>query len=75
MFRREGKIPCMARDFPTFQCPPRLWGLPNLIHWDGMGDLCPWVKRQRREAGRLPPSSSAEVKNDGAIPPVRHTPS
>jgi hypothetical protein len=30
------------------------------------------VKRQGREADRSPPSS-AEVKNDGSIPPLPHT--
>jgi hypothetical protein len=31
----------------------------------------PWVKQPEREADHSPPSS-AEVKNDGAIPPLPH---
>jgi hypothetical protein len=31
------------------------------------GLFTPWVNRQEREAGHLPPSS-AEVKNDGVVP-------
>jgi hypothetical protein len=42
--------------------PPILW-VPGVFF--------PWDKAQGREANRLPPSS-AEVKNDGAIPPLPH---
>jgi hypothetical protein len=36
------------------------------------GSLTTRVKRQEREADHLPPFS-AEVKNDGAVPPLPHT--
>jgi hypothetical protein len=33
--------------------------------------ISPWLKRPVREANHLPPSI-AEIKNDGAIPPLPH---
>jgi hypothetical protein len=39
-----------------------------------LGDVSAGVKRQQHEADHSPPSS-ADVKNDGAMPPLLHTPS
>jgi hypothetical protein len=41
------------------------------IEWV-QGALVPGVKRPGRETDHSPPST-AEVKNDGAIPPLSHT--
>jgi hypothetical protein len=49
---------------------PALWPTQPPIQWVP-GTLSPGVKRQGREADHSPPSS-AEVKNDGATPPLPH---
>jgi hypothetical protein len=41
--------------------------VPDIVGTEGLE-----VKRQRRKADHSPPSS-AEVENDGAIPPLCHT--
>jgi hypothetical protein len=41
------------------------------IQWV-LGAVSPEEKRQGREVDQTPPYS-AKVKNDGAIPPLRHT--
>jgi hypothetical protein len=66
-----GSIPGIAKFFSLPQRPDRLWSPPNLIS-SGYRELFPTVfKRPGREAGHSLPSS-AEVKNDGATPPLPH---
>jgi hypothetical protein len=64
-----GSIPGRARDFLTAS-RPALVLTQSPIQWV-LGTLSLWVKRRRREAD-LSPSSSAGVKNVGAIPPLSH---
>jgi hypothetical protein len=57
-----------------FSSPQRLyrfWCRPSLLS-NGYRGFSPGVKRPRRKADRLPPSS-AEVRNSGAIPPLLHS--
>jgi hypothetical protein len=61
-----------ARFFSSPQRPDRLWGPPRLLPSGYRGTLSPGTKRPGREADHSPPSS-AQVKNDGAIPPLPHT--
>jgi hypothetical protein len=63
-----GSIPGSARFFFFPQCPDRPWGPPSLLSNGYQG-----VKWQGPEGDHSPPSS-AEVKNDGLIPPLPHTP-
>jgi hypothetical protein len=58
------------RFFSTLQRPDPLWGSPSLLP-KGTGDSFPGSKATG--AWNLPLSSSAEVKNGGAIPPLSHT--
>jgi hypothetical protein len=60
-------IPGMARFFSSPQWSERLRGPPSLL-------ISPGVKRPGREADHSP-TSSAEVKNDGAVPTLPHVPS
>jgi hypothetical protein len=67
--RRRGSIPGKGkRFFSSPQCPDRLWDPP--IQWVP-GALSPGVKRLGHEADHSP-TSSAEVKNFGAIPSIPH---
>jgi hypothetical protein len=62
-------IECCKRFFSSLQCPNRLWGSRSLLS-NGNRGIFPWeVKRPKREGDNSSPSS-AEVKNDGAIPPL-----
>jgi hypothetical protein len=68
----QGSIPGSGkRFFPSPQRSDRLWGSHSLIS-HGYRDSFVGVKRSRREAEHSL-SSSAEVKNSGAISPFPHT--
>jgi hypothetical protein len=62
-------IPSMVGFFSS-QLPDRLWGLPNLIQRVPVA-ISPGVKWPGSGADHSPPSS-AEVKNNGPIPPLPH---
>jgi hypothetical protein len=66
--RNQGSNPSKGKTF--FSCPyrqDRLWSLPGLPLLPGL--LYPTVNRPGREADHSL-SSSAEVMNDGAVPPL-----
>jgi hypothetical protein len=69
----EGSIPGRAkRFFFISHRPDRFWG-PSSFLSDRYQELFSrGVKRLGREADHSSPSS-AEIKNDGAIPPLTHT--
>jgi hypothetical protein len=68
-----GSIPGRGKGFFSIsQRPDRLWGPPSLPSRGYRELFPPGVKRQGRETDRSPPSS-AEAKDDGAIPPLPHT--
>jgi hypothetical protein len=54
------------------QRPDRLWVPPSLLYNGCRGPFPPGVKRPGCGADSSP-QSCAEVKNGGAIPPLRHT--
>jgi hypothetical protein len=63
-------VPVGTRIFSSPQRPDRLWGSP--IQWaPGALSRGGGVRRQGREAGDSPPSST-EVKKSGAVPPILH---
>jgi hypothetical protein len=64
-------IPGGARFFSFSQRPDRFWGPPSLLFNGYRGALSAWLKLPGREADHSPPSS-ADVKNDGAVPPLLH---
>jgi hypothetical protein len=65
----RGSIPGSRKIFfSSPECPYRLWGLPNFLSI-GIGALSRRVKRPGRDSDHSP-SSSAEVKNGGAIPAI-----
>jgi hypothetical protein len=64
-------IPGSARFVSSPQRPDQLWGPPSLLPSEYRGLFFLKVKRQGREADHLPPAS-ADVTNDGAIPPLLH---
>jgi hypothetical protein len=55
------RVPVGSRIFSYPLHPDRLWGPPNLLSNGYPGNLFPGVKRPRREADHLLPTS-AEVK-------------
>jgi hypothetical protein len=73
--RRVGiQVPVGSRFVSSPQRLDRLWGPSSLLFNGHQGIFSPGGRTTGREADHLPPSS-AEVKNDGAIPPLRHMPS
>jgi hypothetical protein len=59
--------------FFSLYCLDRLWGLPTLLHNRYVRDgIYRGGKRPKHEVD-CSPLSGAEIKNDGAIPPVTHT--
>jgi hypothetical protein len=69
----DGRVSILGRGKRFFFTPERpdlLWNPSSLSI--GYRGCSPGGKRQGREADH-PSPSSAEVKNDGAIPPLHHT--
>jgi hypothetical protein len=62
-------IPCRGKRFSSLHSVQTGSGAYLAFYPVGTGALSQGVKRQGREANYSPPSS-AEVKNDGDIPPV-----
>jgi hypothetical protein len=67
-----GSIPCRGRDFSLLHIVHTGSGAHPASYAVGTKALSPGVKRQGLEADHLC-ISSAEVKNDGAIPTLPHS--
>jgi hypothetical protein len=63
----QGSIPSKGTIFLSSIGLDRLWDPPNLLYSEYRGRFPRGVKRHS-------PSSSAEIRNNGAIPPLSHMP-
>jgi hypothetical protein len=64
----HGLNPAGAIYLSPVKCPDQLWGLPSLL-FSGYQGLCTGVKQPWCETDHSS-VSSAEVKNEGAVPPL-----
>jgi hypothetical protein len=68
----RGSIAGTANDLFLLHNVQTGWGSPSvLFNGYGGGAVSTGIKRQRREADQSGPSTT-EIKNIGAIPPLRH---